>query len=67
MDSTETSGILFYSMGLRDIGFIVSDQLTLNIYIWNKNKEGFRIDDMNIDLESGNPWIYGLIERVPCN
>jgi len=65
MDSTESSGTIFYSMSVRDLGFTISDKQTLNVYTWNKKKDTFDINEMNIDIEEGNPWIYGLIEKVP--
>lgn len=65
LDSTDQSGYLFYSIGIRDLGFAINNQHSLNAYIWNKGRNEFEIDNMSVEIEAGNPWIYGLIEKVP--
>ncbi|MFZ4398579.1 MAG: glycosyltransferase family 39 protein [Bacteroidales bacterium] len=34
---------------------------TLKIYIWNKNKDNFQIDDFKVSIEKGNNLIYSII------
>lgn len=65
LDSTESSGTIFYSISVRDLGFPVTDELMLHAYAWNKNQDDFRLSDFEVKIDSGNPWIYGLIETVP--
>lgn len=64
LDSTETEGMVFYSISVRDLGFRITDQHTLKAYAWNKNKNDFFLSDFVVTLDAGNPWIYGLIEPI---
>ncbi len=63
MDSSESSGTAFYSISLRDVDVDMKHTF-IKTYLWNKNKEPFDIDFMNVQLQEGNPVIYGLIEKV---
>ncbi len=65
IDSSESSGTVFYSISVRDLGFPVTDKLMLRAYIWNKEKDDFLLHDFTVSLDAGNPWIYGLIEPIP--
>ncbi|MEO6166417.1 MAG: glycosyltransferase family 39 protein [Chitinophagales bacterium] len=64
LDSTESKGIVFYSISVRDLGFRINDQHIFNAYVWNKKKDEFSMNDFNVTIDSGNPWIYGLIEPI---
>lgn len=44
------------------------DEITTNwesakVYFWNKNHEKLNISRIDISMESGNPYLYGLIEN----
>ncbi|MCK9398399.1 MAG: hypothetical protein M0Q51_00200 [Bacteroidales bacterium] len=54
---------IHYSLKLSDIN-INSQDIQLRIYIWNKGKDNFLIDDFTIKLRKGNPVVYGLIEKL---
>ncbi len=62
IDSTENSGTVVFSMSLRNVEF--KGNPLLKVYVWNKNKDIFLIDRFHVELEAGNPLIYGLIEEV---
>ncbi|MBK9732249.1 MAG: glycosyltransferase family 39 protein [Chitinophagaceae bacterium] len=64
LDSSESNGTVFYSISVRDLGFPVTEKMILNAYAWNKNQDDFSISDFNVTIDSGNPWIYGLIEPI---
>ena len=50
---------IFYSLRLSD--FNLKDKNTiLKIFIWNKNKDIFDIDNINIWTDEGNRYIYSL-------
>ena len=51
-----------HSIKLSDI-YLDHTNLELKIYIWNKNKRDFFIDNFKIVLRDGNPFIYGLIHN----
>lgn len=52
-----------HSLKLSDIN-LKSDNITLKVFIWNKGKMDFTIDDFSIKIRKGNPIIYGLNERI---
>ncbi len=54
---------IHHSIKLSDINQ-KHDHITLKVYVWNKNKENFIIDDFKIKLRKGNPIIYGTFERI---
>jgi hypothetical protein len=37
--------------------------LTVNVYIWNRNKVNFLTDDFFVQSRKGNPVLYGLTEK----
>jgi hypothetical protein len=55
--------IVHHSINLSDI-YLKYDDIILKIYIWNKSKRSFFINDFKITLREGNPIIYGLYERI---
>ncbi|MBI4647489.1 MAG: glycosyltransferase family 39 protein [Bacteroidia bacterium] len=62
-DSTKDKwSTIHHSMKLSDI-YINYRNILLKIYIWNKGKNTFFIDDFIIKLRQGNPVIYGLNEK----
>jgi hypothetical protein len=52
-----------HSVKLSDIDIDKQD-VKLRIYIWNKGKDNFLIDDFTIKVRSGNPVVYGLLEKL---
>ena len=61
LDSNEMQRF-HHSIKLSDI-YLDHTNLELKIYIWNKNKRDFFIDNFKIVLRDGNPFIYGLIHN----
>ncbi|MCK9330544.1 MAG: glycosyltransferase family 39 protein [Candidatus Cloacimonetes bacterium] len=55
--------IVHHSIKLSDI-YLKHDNIVLKIYIWNKGRKNFIINDFNIKLRKGNPIIYGLFEKI---
>ncbi len=53
---------LFYSLKLADVK--TTKNTELKIYIWNKDKTKFLVDDMKVQVRYGNPILYGLIEKT---
>ncbi len=37
----------------------------LKIYIWNPARESYSIKRYCVRVEEGNPWLYGLVEKLP--
>lgn len=64
IDRHEQEGTVFYSISLRDLGFPINSKHTISAYIWNRNKDDFYLTDFRVSIDSGNPLIYGLIERL---
>jgi len=54
---------LINSIKLSDI-YLNYDDLTLKTYIWNKNKEKFYLDNFTIKVRKGNPYVYGLVQKI---
>ncbi len=52
-----------HSIKLSDI-HLKYDNIILKVYIWNKGKKDFEIDDIKIVLRRGNPVMYGWFERI---
>jgi hypothetical protein len=51
-----------HSIKLSDI-YLDHENVELKIFIWNKNKKDYFLDNFKIVLRDGNPYIYGLIEN----
>ncbi len=54
---------IHHSVKLSDIDISKRD-VKLKVYIWNKGKNNFLIDDFTIKVRSGNPVVYGLLEKL---
>ncbi len=52
----------FHTIKLSDIYF-APENAVLKIYIWNKGKRNFFLDDFDVRTVKGNPIIYGLTEK----
>lgn len=61
-DSTEGIARITYNMRDVELG---SAKPNIKVYVWNKAFESFTVDAMQVELEEGNPLIYGLFEPVP--
>jgi hypothetical protein len=53
---------IFGSLKLSDITTPLDGKL--NVYVWNKGKESFAIENVKIYSRRGNPFIYGLIYPI---
>ncbi|MCY7410534.1 MAG: glycosyltransferase family 39 protein [Chitinophagales bacterium] len=63
-DTTVTQGNLVYAFTVRDFPF-THNNTPVKIFIWNRSRQNFRIDEMKLTMIIGNPYIYGSIEPVP--
>jgi len=57
--SDSLSQKIYYSVGLVNFNLKNKDTI-LKIFIWNKDKNTFDIDDVNIWTEEGNRYVYSL-------
>lgn len=39
-------------------------RMDLRVYLWNKGKKNFYMDDFSVKVVKGNPVIYGLFEKI---
>ena len=53
-----------HSLKLADFKLHQKD-LVLNVYVWNKGRHTFLIDNFRINAREGNPIIYSLYEKIP--
>ncbi len=51
---------VYLSLRMADVHLKNLD-FTANIYVWNKNKDDFEIDDFTVRIEKGNHLIYAVI------
>ena len=61
IDSTSKWVKIFHTVKVSDIP--IDDKMILKVYIWNKGKHTFAIDDFKIIIREGNPIIYSLLEK----
>jgi hypothetical protein len=54
---------IYHAVKIPDLD-IGGQQSHIKIYIWNKPKHDFFIDDFTIKLRKGNPYLYGLVESI---
>ena len=54
---------IYHTIKLSDI-YLNHRKIQLNIFIWNKGKHNFYIDDFTIRLRAGNPIIYGMEQKI---
>ena len=62
-DLTTKWQTIHHSIKLSDI-YLNYRNIKLNVYIWNKNKEKFFIEDFVVKTRTGNPIIYGLVNKL---
>ncbi len=53
-----------HSLKFADINLDLSN-LWLKVFVWNKGKSNFIIDNFRIEVRNGNPIIYSLYEKIP--
>ena len=53
-----------HSLKLSDINLDYSNMI-LKVFVWNKGRDHFLIDNFQINVREGNPMIYGLYEKIP--
>jgi hypothetical protein len=53
-----------HSLKLSDINLDYR-KVILNVFVWNKGRNHFLIDNFKINVREGNPMIYGLYEKIP--
>lgn len=52
-----------HSIKLSDI-YLKHPHITVELFLWNRQKAAFLIDDVQVQVRPGNPVIYGLIEQI---
>ncbi len=62
-DSSADWTNVHHSIKLSDLNLKYED-ITFKTYIWNKGKTKVLINDFKIERRQGNPFIYGLIEKM---
>ncbi len=62
-DSNEWYTVI-HSLKLSDMNLDFSS-LMLKVFIWNKGKNNFLINEFLIEIREGNPVLYGLYEKIP--
>lgn len=55
---------LFFCSDLTGFDFKNHPDAELKIYIWNRDKKKLEIEDMELEVIKGNPFIYGLNEPI---
>ena len=55
-------GSVFLSVRFSDI-HISTKNVTLKVYVWNKNHAAFLVHNLKVSSENGNPYFYGLFEE----
>lgn len=53
-----------HSVKLADVDLRRND-LWLKVFVWNKWKDNFMIDNLSVTVRDGNPIIYSLYEKIP--
>lgn len=54
--------VVTHSVKLPDTDFDFKNH-TLNIYIWNAEKQSFLIDNFRVNIRKGNPILYWIVEE----
>lgn len=60
----KTSNTIYLSRDLTDFDFKKHPEAELKIYVWNRNKKNITVDNFNIEIIRGNPFIYALFEPI---
>jgi uncharacterized membrane protein len=62
MSKLKDNSMVFGSLKLADIKTSLEGKL--KIYVWNKGKESFSVESIEIYRRKGNPFIYGLLYPI---
>ncbi|MGP8216721.1 MAG: hypothetical protein ACLQQ4_14245 [Bacteroidia bacterium] len=54
---------VYHTIKLQDID-IHYPEVLLKVYIWNRGKKKFYMDDFSVETMKGNPVIYGLFQKI---
>ncbi|HXP49597.1 MAG TPA: hypothetical protein VN922_06580, partial [Bacteroidia bacterium] len=54
---------VYHTMKLQDMD-INYPNMQLKVYMWNRGKKKFYMDDFSVKVVKGNPVIYGLFEKI---
>jgi hypothetical protein len=54
---------VYHMLKMQDVHLDVPD-LLIKVYIWNKGRKRFYMDDFTIKTFKGNPIIYGLMQKI---
>ncbi len=66
LDPVEEKGFwkpVYYSINLANVHADLDGAL-LKVYVWNKGRAGFLMDDFLVRFRKGNPVVYGLVEEI---
>lgn len=62
-NSVKTWLKVYHTLKLQDLK-TNQPGLLLKVYLWNKGKKNFYMDDFSVRTVKGNPYIYGLFEKI---
>ena len=54
---------VYHTIKLPDIN-INYPNIEVKAYIWNKGRRNFNIDDFDVSVIKGNPYLYGIIQKL---
>jgi len=54
---------VYHAIKLQDIN-LAKGNPTVKVYIWNKGRKKFYMDDFTVKTIKGNPVIYGLMQKI---
>ncbi len=66
LDPVEEKGLwkpVYYSINLANVHAGLDGAL-LKVYVWNKGRAVFLMDDFLVRFRKGNPVVYGLVEEI---
>ncbi|MCS6991213.1 MAG: glycosyltransferase family 39 protein [Chitinophagales bacterium] len=62
--AVEGSGRVYVALRLRDYP-LEGQERQIRVYVWNKKRDAFRLDQLWVQLDAGNPWLYASVEPIP--
>ncbi|MCS6917787.1 MAG: glycosyltransferase family 39 protein [Chitinophagales bacterium] len=62
--ATDGKGTVYVALRLRDYPMRKGQRL-LKAYVWNKSRFFLQAEQLQLQAEAGNPWLYGTVEPIP--
>lgn len=57
-------GITYLALRRRDYP-LSGPNREAKIYVWNKSRTNLKLQQLRIEAQAGNPWLYAVVEPVP--